>query len=1093
VKPFSIKKYVASIIALVILGVVGLTAQTTSVAQIAGIVKDATGAVVSGAKVTATQTATGFSRSATTGPDGAYVLPNLPVGPYQLRAAASGFKTYVHQGLVLQVNDNISQDFTLQLGQVNETVEVSAAANMVQTRSNAVSQVIEQRRVEELPLNGRDPSQLILLSGAAVTSPPSDFKSSKNYPSSYPIAVAGGQPTGTYYLLDGGEHYDPFTNVNFPLPFPDVLQEFSVQTSTVPAEYGGHPGGVVNVVTKSGTNQIHGDLFEYLRNGATNAKNYFAAAKDTLKRNQFGGTIGGPIRKDKLFFFAGYQGTRIRTAPGTSTFHVPTAAVLSGDFSTIESAACTGTASGRTLTDPATGQPFANNFIDPARFNQQALNTLNFVPVSSDPCGLLRIAIPNPVDEDQIDGRIDWNLGTKNSLYGRYFVADYRNPGIFDGKDLLLTTRYGVKDRVQSLVLGDTYTISPNLINSLHLSASRGRINRGGAPNVPSAADVGLTNILSSPGNFPYMGVGSYFSLFCGICSQSQLRANILQASDDVSWTHGRHQFGFGVNVIHHQYPYTLTTGLDGQYYFINNDFTSDALADFMLGLPYLWVNGNINLYNAREMIYGLYAQDTYRVTSRLTLNLGLRWQPYLPMYDGKRMTHFDFGALAAGQTSTVFTNAPAGMLYAGGDSLNGTSITDTGTNAKLANFEPRVGFSWDPTGSGHWSIRASYGSFVDLPDMHFFDRASLGPPWGTTIQILNPTGGFSDPYQGYPGGNPFPIPTPPPSDQFFPLGGQYITLPLHIKPMNTQQWNLAIQRQLGSDWLFSASYIGNKSTHRWINVQEDPSTYIPGNSTISNSVQRSVISQVNPTAGALIGSLIALNDGANANYHALLLSANHRLSRNFSVLANYTWSHCISEGDFQPELVGSGVQNPFAPLSAERGNCDTDVRHIFNFSFLATTPKFEGAVAGRLLAHWELAGIIGWRTGLWLTPLTGTDSSLTNVGSDRPNVVGDPKLSNPTIQEWFNTGAYQINGPGTYGDAAPFSIEGPGAFTFDASLSRRFPITERQNVELRVESFNLLNHPVFGNPGTTFGSTFGRILTANDPRIWQFALKYHF
>jgi hypothetical protein len=325
------------------------------------------------------------------------------------------------------------------------------------------------------------------------------------------------------------------------------------------------------------------------------------------------------------------------------------------------------------------------------------------------------------------------------------------------------------------------------------------------------------------------------------------------------------------------------------------------------------------------------------------------------------------------------------------------------------------------------------------------------------------------------------------------------MTLPLHVKPMSAHQWNFSLQRQVGSDWLFTATYIGNKSSHRWVNRQLDPSVYVPGNcgnalcSTVGNSASRSAIYLANPTAGALVSSLILLDDGGNAEYDALYFSANHRLSQNFSVLANYTWSHCISESNILGELIGSGYQDP-NNRNADRGNCVTDVRQIFNISFLGTSPRLRSPVLGRLLGHWEVAGIAGARSGFWLTPLTGVDASLTNVGVDRPNLVADSHLANPTILQWFNKAAFRKNDPGTYGNAGAYSLQGPGAFTFDAMLTRSFPIREGQRLDVRVEAFNLLNHPVMDPPVTNFSSSsFGRVLTAEDPRIWQFALKYVF
>jgi hypothetical protein len=1075
-----------------------LLAQATATAQIAGLVTDPTGAVVPEAQVKATQTDTGLTRTAVTGPEGGYVLPNLPVGPYELQVAASGFKTYVQKGMLLQVNTNVSLNVALEVGAVTEHVEVSANAMMVQLQASSISQVIERARVEDLPLNGRDPVQLVLISGAAVVGPPGDLKSSKNYPSSQAISVAGGQQNGTYYTLDGAGHNDPYGNINLPLPFPDVVQEFSALTSTIPAQYGGHAGAVVNVVTKSGTNKLHGSLFEFLRNGATNARNTFAARRDTLNRNQFGGAVGGPILKDKLFFFAGYQGTRVRTAPPTSTFYVPTAAVLAGDFSTMASSAC-GTA--RTIKDPTTGQPFSpTNTIPPARFNSEALALVNkYIPTTTDPCGKILVAIPNPSGEDQGIGRLDWTRSERHNIFGRYFIADFRNPPVFDGKNLLQTGRPGVSDRVQSVVLGDTYSLSPNVMNSLHLAYTRNVVVRGGAANLPSAQDLGL-NIASYKDNSPLLTVSGYFTSNCGTCARAELPSNVFQVADDVTWIRGRHQITFGARWVRRQNNRYVTTGEPGQYSF-DGSLTGVALADYLLGLPNSLYQGAINVYFARETVFGAYGEETFHPTPRVTVIVGVRWQPYFPVQDiSDRATHFDWAALSANQRSTVFVNAPAGVLFPGGDVLPGGGLVPAaGTHNHLSSFEPRVGLAWDPTGTGRWSVRSSYGVFYDLPALSRSDRFGVSPPWGSFIKVNAPVGGFTNPYQDFPGGNPFPLPFIPTSDAFFPPGGQFVNLPLNIQPPYTQQWNLSIQRQVGSDWLFSASFVGNKSTHRWANVQRDPAVYIPGTcgttpcSTIANTNSRRVVTRVNAAAGVLIDSLVEADDGGNASYNGLFLSVNHRLSRNFSVLANHTWSHCISGVALWSELSGGIYQNPY-DREGDRGNCNVDIRHNTNVSFLATSPQFSGPIKRRLLGSWRLGGIITKRSGLWFSPLTGTDASRTGVGADRPNVVRDPKLSNPTAALWFDKTAFRANAPGTYGNAGAYSLVGPGALTFDAMLTRAFGIREGQRLEVRAEAFNVLNHPNYGDPTNSLSSAnFGRILSAADPRIWQFALKYIF
>src|SRR6266478_3902400 len=343
-----------------------------------------------------------------------------------------------------------------------------ANAAMVETEDTSISQVVDQRRIVDLPLNGRQATDLILLSGGAVIPPNAASRviTTHDYPTAVGISVSGGQINGNNYLLDGGDHNDSHSNVNLPFPFPDALQEFNVQTNGVSSRYGLHPGAVVNVVTKSGTNQFHGGLFEFVRNGDFNARNFFAPAQDTLRRNQFGGMVGGPVKKDKIFLFSGYQATRTRTAPPQSIAYVPTQTALCGDFSALESAACQSSHKAVTLMDPASnGQPFPNNFVSPTRFNAQTLALLKVVPVSADPCGQINYSIPNPNNENQYIGRADWLQSARNTIFGRYFIADYDNPPYYTN-NILTTTRAGLEDRTQTVTLGNQYSISPTFVNA---------------------------------------------------------------------------------------------------------------------------------------------------------------------------------------------------------------------------------------------------------------------------------------------------------------------------------------------------------------------------------------------------------------------------------------------------------------------------------------------------------------------------------------------------------------------------------------------------------------------------------------------------
>ncbi len=1067
-------------------------AQATAVDQISGTVQDSTGAAIPAAQIKALKTDTGFSRSTVSGSDGSYVLNSLPIGPYEIEVSAPGFKTYKQRGVILQVNTNPTLNPVLEPGLVSQQIEVHADVQMAETQTTGISQVIDQRRVVDLPLNGRQPTQLVLLSGAAVTAPPSDLASSKNYPSSTTIAVAGGQANGTYYLLDGGDHNDAFGSINLPIPFPDLLHEFSVQTNAIPASYGERAGGVVNIVTNSGTNAFHGSLFEFIRNGAVNAVPYFAKKVDQLKRNQFGGTFGGPILRDRLFFFGGYQGTVTHTAPPTTTSFVPTAQTLQGDFSTMLSSAC-GTA--RIITDPLTGKPFPGNQIPVSRFTPQTLNLLKYIPSSTDPCGKLLYSIPNNSVEHQYLGRIDFTLSERHSLFGRYYNTNYSNPAVYANNNLLLTTRAGVVDTVQSLTVGDSYTLSSWAINAFHFTWTSERINRGPASGPPSASSLGL-NVAPSPGNSPQISVSSYFSASCGICSIAKVYSGSKQLADDINLMKGRHQLALGGEWIGRYVHYKTTTQENIAYGF-NGQITGNALADLMLGAPNSVIQGNPTLLDYNQNYFAIYASDKIRLSPRLSVNAGLRWEPYLPERETEgRVTHFDMATFNKGGQSQVYQNAPVGLTFPGDP-----GFPRGGTKSHYGNFGPRLGVVWDPFGNAQTVVRAGYGVLYDLPAMQYFDRFGFGPPWASALTLNNPAGGFADPYLDYPGGNPFPLPIPPKKDARFVSAGQYVNLPLNLHPTYFQQWNVSVQEQFSPDWLFSLNYIGNQGTHLWLSSQQDPAVYIPGQcgaspcSTVANTNSRRILSRLNPQAGSAFSSIIQVDDGATSSYHAVLATLNRRLKKNVSLLANYTWSHCINEGDITSELTNS-YQNP-NNRAGDRGNCNTDVRQIFNASVVAGTPHMTKNVAWRLLSDWELAAILSARSGFWFSPTSGADRSLTGVGADRPNVIGNPIAASRTLNKWFNTQAYSTNLPGAYGNAGRDSLEGPGRYGIDLALFRNFPFEfahKEQYVTFRIEAFNATNHPTFANPNATFTSaSFGKILTANDPRILQVALKYAF
>src|SRR3954452_8061493 len=755
-------------------------AQAVANAGVSGQVADPTGAAVVGATVKMTETDKGVPHTTTTDADGRYTFPTLPVGPYRLEATMAGFKGYSQTGIVLQVGDRPEINVPLQVGAVSENIEVSAGAAMVQTEQTSVSQVISQKQIVDLPLNGRQATQLVLISGAAVVTPGGDMSGSKNYFSSTTISVGGGQGNGTNYLLDGGDNTDPMTNVNLPFPFPDALQEFSVDTNALPARNGGQPGGVVNIVTKSGTNDLHGSLFEFLRNGNLNARNYFGTTHDSLKRNQFGGALGGHIIKDKLFFFGGYQGTRISNVSPSSIAFVPTAAQLAGNFSVAESPVCQSNGRTRTIRNPGTGATIANTsnvFASGVSFDPAALKLLQYLPKSSDPCGRLTYSTPSIQNEDQGVGRVDGNQNAKHTMFGRYFRTKYLQPAFFDPNNALVTTSSGNDEGVHAVTLGDTYAFSPTTLNSFHATFTRRTDYRGPASDFFNANDLGINITTAVPNDFRLAVTNGGFSVGCGTCSPAHLNVNTYQFSDDIDLIRGRHHIGFGVDYIRTQNNILLGYLQNGNFAF-NGNASGDSILDYLPGTLSAFSQSLPQQPTTRMSIPALYIQDVFRVTDHLTINAGVRWEPNLWPYDyHKRGAAFSMSNFLNNVRSIVYPNAPAGALYIGD-----AEIPRSFSENRLNNFSPRLGLAFDPKGDGKQVFRAGAGIMYDYGMLFTAQRLASNPPFVNEIDLTQSRpGGFSNPWTtgySYPGGNPFP-----PTGAYFPQYALWIVLPQNLRP----------------------------------------------------------------------------------------------------------------------------------------------------------------------------------------------------------------------------------------------------------------------------------------------------------------------
>jgi Carboxypeptidase regulatory-like domain/TonB dependent receptor len=875
-----------------------LRAQTISTSQIRGVIQDSSGAALVGATVKLTETATAAMRTTASAADGAYAFPDLPVGTYDLEVTKEGFTKYVQKGIVIQVGVNPTINVSMAVGAVTSEVTVQAEGVTVETQNEGVGQVTPPQEVQDLPLNGRQVTDLLPLSGAVGQG--RAFRAS--YPSSAVISVAGGTQGSVAYWLDGGTHNDPLSNQNLPLPFPDTIEEFKVETSSLPAQYGTHPAGSVEVVTKSGTNSFHGDLFEYLRNTDLDARNTaFAAAspadyvpaflpagetpeeaalaaspRQNLKRNQFGATLGGPIMKDKLFFFLGWQDTIQRsTVPATTV--LPTEAMLEGDFQPcVGTGGPTGVNLGGpfgtgTALDGATG-PNATN---PANYSPVIMALMTHLPLapgggpvgSPTACGEYIYESPVNFDENQGLGRIDYHFSDKNTFFGRYFITNWNqppgNPNLpASAGGLLIAATDGAFNRVQNLTLGDTYLITPNLVNSVHATGNRSRNltvenNTIDLNDLFTAAGIApaLVNIYQlGPPKFPnYMAdfnpTGGFFGYTPSTPSLQPY--DTLEISDDIAWTKGAHQLSFGTDFINlrafaHNY--------------LNNQgaFTFDGtqtgcsppgcgaggLSDFLVGETS--ASGGFTQADPipslqHQNVFAIYAQDMWKVNRKLTVTAGLRWDPFFGHYvpGGFDVVNISVPNIINDVHSVKFPTAPAGFLFPGDP---GGPQGDKLTPNSLNKWSPRIGLAWDPKGDGRMSIRAGFGIFWDFPNFSY-DQFGFEEPYGGTFTIpgatctsfpcsqdlYNPWGAIGYTFvdqQGITHVSEDPFPTfvgQGPSKSAYLPGALIFSYPQTIKPTYVMQYNLSIQKQVKTNWLLSATYLGNQQRHLWGNNEANP------------------------------------------------------------------------------------------------------------------------------------------------------------------------------------------------------------------------------------------------------------------------------
>lgn len=1038
---------------------------------------DPSGAPVTDAKITVQSLDTGLRKVSNSGTNGTFSFSALPVGKYEVTVEKAGFSKFLQTGITLIVDQPVNIPVKLQIGSVNEQVTVEADAELVNTESGTVGQVIDSKSIVDLPLDGREPQTLLFLSAGTVNETGNYCLVNCQggvYPGEQDANVNGAGPRGVNYQMDGGGHNDTYLNANLPFPNPDAMQEFNVETDNLSAQYGIGAGAVVNMVTKSGTNDIHGDVFEFVRNGDFNARNFFAPTQDTLKRNQYGGAIGGPILKNKLFYFGTYQGTKIRSAAQGNVAFVPTAAERTGNFA----------GSGITVSDPLTGIPFANDQIPAARLSAPAQYFLNHMLLPNGPNGQLTFAGANIVqNDDQYLIKMNYVQG-KNQLSGSWFWTRFDEPPdtTIGAQNIIAADGNGNQVTVKNLAVNDTYSMSARvLFNSWFSWTSQTGGSLSGAPfGLPAA---GIDIAAPTPPEIA-MSVNGFFSVNTN--HLGTFDRGDYSFREDVTLERGVHEIHLGGEALHVSNNLVNTYNMSGNFTF-GGALSGSNLSDFLLGTASNFVQGGGEYKNLDGVLWSLYAQDNIRVSPKLKVEFGVRWDPYFPYTEEKgRVVCY----LPGTQTHSVrFPNAPLGMLFGGDPGCpNGGSVAD------VLNIAPRLGFSYQL--GANTVIRGGGGIYYTPPGNHdsngMVDTAPFSPQFNYT-GIVN----FANPYASIGIPNPFP-------SQYAtnaPTSAAQFTLPVsiygtfqhdwHMPELAT--WNVNLEHQFGPSWLARISYGGNKGTYLASGVlgfnEQNPAIYIPGASSEANTQQR----RLNP----LFGSVGLFSSDNNSHYESLRIGMEKRYSHGLSLLANYTRSKMIDD------LSANGANGRTDPFNRalDYGISNDDVPNVFNFSGMWQIPNTRlRGLSGKLVNGWELTAITNWRSGFPYSIFSNVDNSFSGIGSDRADYLGGPAALDPDrshgalIQEYFNVAAFAPNAIGTFGNSGKNILRGPRAFDTDMGLLKNFALVERMALQFRAEFFNLFNNVNFNSPQNYLGSSStGQITSAGNPRVLQFALKLSF